>query len=43
MKLQLLPLQRPLWRLQRWLEYLRWLLSLPHWLQKPPLSLQLLL
>jgi hypothetical protein len=30
-------------RLQRWLEYLRWLLSLPHWLQKPPLSLQSLL
>jgi hypothetical protein len=30
-------------RLQRWLEYLRWLLSLPHWLQRQPLPLLWLL
>jgi hypothetical protein len=35
LQLLLQPLQWLL--LQRWLEFLRWLLSLPHWPQKPPL------
>jgi hypothetical protein len=39
----MLPLQRPLWQLQRWPEFLRWLRWLLRWLHWQPLSLQLLL
>jgi hypothetical protein len=41
--LQLLPLQRTLWLLQHWPEFLRLLRWLLRWLHLQPLSLQLLL